>query len=60
MDKSVRKETKNKDKPLHTVQIDKGILLDGIKLKGVSAYSITQDENEDAARLVLEMDVSIL
>lgn len=60
MDKSVRKETKNKDKLLHTVQIDKGILLDGMKLKGVSAYSITQDENEDAARLVLEMDVSIL
>lgn len=60
MDKSVRKETKNKDKLLHTVQIDKGILLDGMKLKGVSAYSITQDKNEDAARLVLEMDVSIL
>ena len=32
MDKSVRKETKNKDKLLHTVQIDKGILLDGMKL----------------------------
>ena len=60
MDKSVRKETKNKDKLLHTVQIDKGVLLDGMKLKGVSAYSITQCENEDAARLVLEMDVSIL
>lgn len=60
MGKSVRKETKNKDKLLHTVQIDKGILLDGMKLNGVSAYSITQDENEDAARLVLEMDVSIL
>ena len=60
MDKSVRKETKNKDKLLHTVQIDKGVLLDGMKLKGVSAYSITQGGNEDAARLVLEMDVSIL
>ena len=60
MGKSVRKETKNKDKLLHTVQIDKGILLDGMKLNGVSAYSITQDENKDAARLVLEMDVSIL
>lgn len=60
MDKSARTEMENKDKFLHTVQIDKGILLDGMKLKGVSAYSITQDENEDAARLVLKMDVSIL
>ena len=60
MDKSARTEMENKDKFLHTIQIDKGILLDGMKLKGVSAYSITQDENEDAARLVLKMDVSIL
>lgn len=45
---------------LHKLKFDEGLYLDNFLLKGVRAYKMKQDENEELARLTLEMDVSIL
>ena len=46
---------------LHRVEInEKGVCLDGIKLKGVKSYALSQEENENIATLRLFMDVEIL
>lgn len=45
---------------MHKLKIDNGIVLDGFRLKGVSAYKVKQNKNEDLACLTLKMDVSIL
>lgn len=49
-----------KKKGLHIMKIDRGIILDGMKLEGVSSYSIEHKENENTVRLTLKMDVKIL
>lgn len=45
---------------LHKFKMDEGLFLDGIRLRGVSAYKVEQEENEDFACLTLKMDVSLL
>lgn len=48
------------DNDLHTFQVNKGIILDGIKLKGVREFRYIQDEGENIGTLSLKMDVRIL
>ncbi len=48
------------DNDLHTFQVNKGIILDGIKLKGVREFQYVQDEGENIGTLSLKMDVRIL
>ena len=48
------------DNDLHTLQVNEGIILDGIKLKGVREFRYIQDEGENIGTLSLKMDVRIL
>ena len=48
------------DNDLHTLQVNEGIILDGIKLKGVREFRYIQDEGENIGTLSLKMDVKIL
>lgn len=48
------------EKNLHILQVNKGIILDGIKLKGVREFQYVQDEGENIGTLSLKMDVRIL
>lgn len=48
------------EKNLHVFQVNEGIILDGIKLKGVREFRYIQDEGEDIGTLSLKMDVKIL
>ncbi len=45
---------------LHKLKVDEGLFLDGSRLRGVSAYKVEQNENEDFACLTLKMDVLLL
>ena len=45
---------------LHKLKLDEGLFLDGSRLRGVSAYKVEQNENEDLACLTLKMNVSLL
>lgn len=45
---------------LSKLVIDKGIKLDGKKIKGVRSYSVKQNEDEITAELTLSMDVIII
>lgn len=45
---------------LHKFKMDEGLFLDGFRLRGVSAYHVEQNENNDFACLTLKMDVSLL
>lgn len=48
------------EKNLHILQVNEGIILDGIKLKGVREFQYVQDEGENIGTLSLKMDVKIL
>lgn len=48
------------EKNLHILQVNEGIILDGIKLKGVREFRYIQDEGENIGTLSLKMDVRIL
>lgn len=48
------------EKNLHVFQVNEGIILDGIKLKGVREFQYVQDEGENIGTLSLKMDVKIL
>lgn len=48
------------EKNLHVLQVNEGIILDGIKLKGVREFQYVQDEGENIGTLSLKMDVKIL
>lgn len=48
------------DKDLHVFQVNEGIILDGIKLKGVREFQYVQNEGENIGTLSLKMDVRIL
>lgn len=45
---------------MHVLQVNEGIILDGIKLKGVREFQYVQDEGENIGTLSLKMDVKIL
>lgn len=45
---------------LHIFKLDNGLQLDGMPLKGVKSYSVSQKENGNRATLALVMDVRIL
>ena len=42
---------------LHHLKIDKGIFLDGERLRGVLEYGVYQREGDDCSTLTLKMDV---
>lgn len=48
------------EKNLHVFQVNEGIILDGIKLKGIREFQYVQDEGENIGTLSLKMDVRIL
>lgn len=48
------------EKNLHVFQVNEGIILDGIKLKGVREFQYVQNEGENIGTLSLKMDVRIL
>lgn len=48
------------EKNLHVLQVNEGIILDGIKLKGVREFQYVQNEGENIGTLSLKMDVRIL
>ena len=48
------------EKNLHVFQVNEGIILDGITLKGVREFQYVQDEGENIGTLSLKMDVKIL
>lgn len=47
-------------KGLHVLNIDSGIMLDGMRIKGVREFQYSQKENENTGTLILKMDVRIL
>ena len=47
-------------KGLHVLNIDSGIMLDGMRIKGVRQFQYSQKENENTGTLILKMDVRIL
>ena len=50
----------NTKSKLHIFKLDNGLQLDGMPLKGVKSYSVSQKENGNRATLALVMDVRIL
>lgn len=48
------------EKNLHILQVNEGIILDGMKLKGVREFQYVQDEGENIGTLSLKLDVRIL
>lgn len=48
------------EKNLHILQVNEGIILDEIKLKGVREFRYVQDEGENIGTLSLKLDVRIL
>lgn len=50
----------NTKSKLHIFKLDNGLQLDGMPLKGVKSYSVSQKENGNRATLALVMNVRIL
>lgn len=45
---------------LHIFKLNNGPQLDGVPLKGVKSYNVSQKENSNMATLTMVMDVKIL